>query len=141
MPGTSVLRRIGVFCVVASLCLSGGASLAGEQPGGRAAEQEITTPILALWRDPGSFFVVQTGYGNFYYTYDAAVPTADGRGWVVLSDPGGKLLQAILTSADGRPVRLRISRQSQPVVIGIGDVACSLRPVAAPEDAASESRP
>ena len=138
MSGISVLRLVGACCVVASLSLSGGACLAGDHPTESSALQEINAPILALWRDPGSFFVVQTGYGNFYYIYDAAIPTVDGRGRVGLSDPGSRLFKAILASADGQPVRLRISMQSQPVIIGIGDVTCSLHPVAASESATPE---
>ncbi|WP_300158137.1 hypothetical protein [Solidesulfovibrio sp.] len=91
----------------------------------------LHTPILALWRDPGAPFVVQTGHGNFVYLGDGTIPAAEGGGALRQNDPGGRLLRTVFFRADGMAVDLRVSTDPPGVLVGLGDVLAPLEPVPA----------
>jgi|GEM_PF-2267981 len=119
----SLGRRGAAFLLaVLCFCLAGIWAAAPAAAGGGAAVVRFDTPILAVWRDPNAFLVVQTDYGNFSYIYDALVPARDGGGMLALSDPGAALLRAIFANADGRPVSLYVSTQGDNLLVGLNDV-------------------
>ncbi len=93
----------------------------------------LHTPILALWRDPGAPFVVQTGHGNFVYLGDGTIPAGEGGGALRQNDPGGRLLRTVFFRADGMAVDLRVSTAPPGVLVGLGDVRAPLEPVPAGE--------
>lgn len=133
-PSRPGLIRLSVVFALLWLGLLGAAGRCPAQAVTDGTTTTYRTPIVALWREPGSFLVVQTPHGNFYYPFDTPVPARDGRGMLRLSDSGNALLKAIFQADDGMPVTLRISTAAEGMIVGLNGAQASFEqlPDAAP---------